>query len=274
MKKIVIKSVITILIIHISYSCTDVVNVTVPNGGARLVIEASILWEKGTNGESQIIKLSTSTEYFSNNPNAPATGAIVSVVNNNSGATFSFSDQNDGTYVTNSFVPMIGDNYTLHINYQGENYSATETLTPVTTITRLEQILVNGFDGEEIQVKIYFDDPAGIENYYLGEFIPSHQPVLNLSPLKDEFSDGNENFMEYDDENLQTGDVVQISLYGISERFFNYISLLESQAGDGGPFTTTPAQLTGNCVNVDDPNKEVLGYFRLGEVDRRNYTIE
>lgn len=273
MKNIFIKTIISILILNIAYSCTDVIDVTVPNGGARLVIEASILWEKGTTGQSQSIKLSTSTEYFSTTPNASVMGAMVSVTNNNTGETFAFTDQSDGTYTTNTFVPIIDNVYTLNITYNGQNYNATETFMSVSDITRIEQALVNGFGGDEIQVKLFFNDPVGVENFYLGEFIPSHKPVLNLWPLNDEFFDGNENFMEYDDEDIVAGDQVVISLYGISERFYNYIDLLESQAGENGPFTTTPAQLNGNCFNVNDSNEEVLGYFRLGEVDRRDYTI-
>lgn len=273
MKNIIIKAISIILILHIAYACTDVIDVTVPDGGPRLVVEATILWEKGTTGASQTIHLSTSTEYFSSTPNVPVTGAVVNVINNNTGATFIFTDQNDGSYTTGSFVPIIGDEYTLNITYNGESYSATETLMSVSDITRIEQALVNGFDGDEIQVKLFLNDPAGVANYYLGEFIPSHKPVLNLWPLDDEFFDGNENFMEYDDEDIVAGDQVAISLYGISERFYNYINLLESQAGENGPFTTTPAQLKGNCFNVNNSNEEVLGYFRLGEVDRRNYTI-
>jgi hypothetical protein len=273
MKKVYKQFTALILLLHICYSCTDVVDVSVPDGGERLVIEASILWVKGTTGQSQSIKLSTSTAYFSSSPIQPATGALVTVINNDTGESFAFSDQNDGNYTINTFVPILNNSYTLQITYNGKNYSATETLIPVAAITNIEQADVNGFDGDEIQVKIFFDDPAGIGNYYLGEFLPSHKPLLNLYPLKDEFSDGNENFMDYDDEDIASGDMIEISLHGISERFYNYISLLESQSGDDGPFSTTPAQLTGNCINVNDPNEEVLGYFRLGETDKTTYTI-
>ncbi|MEL7271528.1 MAG: DUF4249 domain-containing protein, partial [Bacteroidota bacterium] len=60
-------------------SCTDTVDVDVTDAGARLVVEASINWEKGTSGQSQTIKLSESTDFFDNNPDIPATGAVVIV---------------------------------------------------------------------------------------------------------------------------------------------------------------------------------------------------
>ncbi len=54
-----------------------------------------------------------------------------------------------------------------------------------------------------------------------------------------------------------------------------YITLLQSQTDtNNNPFPVTPAQLKGNCINVNNLNEEVLGYFRLGEIDIINYTIQ
>ena len=39
----------------IFYSCTDVIDVDVPDAPPRLVVEASIDWMKGTDGSEQII---------------------------------------------------------------------------------------------------------------------------------------------------------------------------------------------------------------------------
>ena len=273
MKRLNIELIISGLLLSLFWSCTETVDVDVPNGGERLVVEATILWEKGTTGEEQTIKLSKSTEYFSSDLDVPATGASVRVVNENSGEEFVFADQNDGTYTTNSFVPVIDDPYALEIVYNGATYTANETLMSVVEITSIEQELSSGFDGDEIRIKVYYNDPQDIANFYLGEFIPSDLPLLSLDPSDDEFYDGNQNFLEYDDENLASGDLISVNLHGISERFYDYIDLLASQVGDGGPFQTTPAQLRGNCINVNDPNEEVLGYFRLSEVDKIEYTV-
>lgn len=264
------------IIIGLFNSCTDVVNVDVPNGGARLVVEASINWEKGTSGTNQTIKLSESTTYFSKNLNVPVTGASVTVTKNDDNTQFTFIDQNNGTYTTTNFEPVIGQSYTLNIQYNRQSYAATETLISVTEISKIEQAVEEGFSEDEIQLKIYFNDPANVDNYYLGEFNSTVNPVRYLRPLSDEFTDGNENFMEYDNEILDTGTSVAINLYGISENYYNYINILvqQSESIGGGPFQTTPVQLKGNCKNINNPNEEVLGYFRLSEVVRTNYTIE
>lgn len=272
------KKSIYILFITISTifsSCTDVVDVDVPNGGARLVVEASIDWEKGTMGNEQTIKLSTSTAFFDSNPNVPVTGATVTVTKENDGSQFIFADQSNGEYTTTSFIPEIGAVYNLNIVYNGETYAASETLIGFTEINSVAQ--EDGFNEDEYRVRVLFDDPADEVNYYLGEFIQENLAVPSLASVRDEFVNGNEAFVLHFDEKNVPGTEVDIKVFGISEDFYFYIEQLiqlSGTQGGGGPFQTTPAQLKGNCVNVNDSNEEVLGYFRLSQFARTNYTIE
>jgi hypothetical protein len=250
------------------------VDVDVPNAGSRLVIEASLNWEKGTSGQTQTIKLSESTGFFDSNTNVPVTGATVIVTKENDGMEFTFNDLNNGDYLTTNFVPELNQTYSLEIQYNGQTYTATETLIPVSEINFVEQTIEGDLEEEEIQLKVFFDDPVNVNNFYLGEFIPSNLPLLTLSSLDDEFTNGNENFIEYDNEDLAAGVTVDINLYGISQQYYNYISILIEQAEDPGIFATTPVRLRGNCKNSNNPDEEVLGYFRLGEVDRTSFMIE
>ncbi|TCP25167.1 uncharacterized protein DUF4249 [Tenacibaculum skagerrakense] len=273
------KKSIYILFVAISTifsSCTDVVDVDVPNGGARLVVEASINWEKGTTGNEQTIKLSTSTAYFDSNAVIPATGATVTVTKENDGAQFVFADQNNGEYTTTNFVPEIGAVYTLNIVYNGETYAATETLIGFTEINSVSQ--EEGFNEGEYRVRVLFDDPADEVNYYMGEFVQDNLAVPSLASIRDEFVNGNEAFVLHFDEKNVPGTDIDIKVFGISERFYFYIEQLIQQSGTqggaGGPFQTTPAQLKGNCVNVNNANEEVLGYFRLSQFARTSYTIQ
>lgn len=274
---IIYKQIVLMLImIGLFSSCTDTIDVDVSDGGVRLVIDASIDWEKGTTGQTQTIRLSESTTFFNDNPDVPVTGAIVRVIKDDDGAQFIFEDQNNGEYMTTSFIPVIDQSYTLEILYNEQVYTATETLMSVTEINDIEQATEEGgFGDDEIQLNIFFDDPADIDNFYLGEFTTAIEPLPFLEALSDEFTDGNENFIEYDSEDLETGVNVAIMLQGISEGYYNYINILiEQSGGDGGnPFQTTPVQLNGNCINQNNPDEEVLGYFRLGEVVRANFTI-
>ena len=253
-------------------SCTDVVDVNVPTGKERLVIEASIDWVKGTQGNLQQIKLSNSTPYFAKNTENPVTNAEVKVVNTNDGAEFVFQHSVNGLYTTSNFIPVLNDSYSLEISYNGNMYAAEETLLSVTEITKIEQTSENGFNLDDSEVRIYFNDPSGVENYYLAQFKSNQTSIPYLETLKDEFVDGNQNFIEYEDSNI--GTQLNIRLYGISETYYNYMTLLIQQNQSDGVFQTIPSALIGNCKNVNDPKEEVLGYFRLSEVDKTNHTIQ
>ncbi|SKB49813.1 DUF4249 family protein [Dyadobacter psychrophilus] len=265
-----------LLLIGFLNSCTDVIDVKVPNGGARLVVDASIKWQKGTTGKTQTINLRKSTAYFDKNPNVPVTGASVTVTKENDGSVFVFADKNDGSYTATDFVPELNASYTLKILYNGNSYTATETLIAAPVVNRVEQA-IEGSDGDiEIVLQVFFDDPGAVKNYYLGEFTPSNLPLPSLAVISDKFSDGNENYIENDNENNVAGVTVGINVYGISQRYYDYLNILIQQSGsdEGGPFPTIPVPLKGNCTNVNDPNEEVLGYFRLGEFDTTTHTID
>ncbi|MDC8002679.1 DUF4249 domain-containing protein [Aureisphaera galaxeae] len=281
MKALIKFSLIAMGIILVS--CEDPISVDLNDAPPRLVVEASLDWEKGTSGNNQTIKLTTSTPYFDTEIINDVLGASVRVTNTNTQQVFIFQDQNNGLYTTSSFVPRRNDPYRLEIQYNGETYTATETLTPVTEILEVSQSLEGGFDDELLDVSIFFQDPDEEGNYYLMRFIEEGDQFPVLETESDEFSNGNliDEFFEKDgdagtqEEEFQVGDTVTISLYGISEQYFNYIDLLIEQYDSGGdPFATTPARIRGNCINTSNPDNYAHGYFRVTEVDVVSYTFE
>ncbi|MDO6820334.1 DUF4249 domain-containing protein [Zobellia sp. 1_MG-2023] len=264
-------------------SCTDVVDVEVQQGPTRLVIQASLDWEKGTTGNEQLVKLSTSTEFFDTTNNTAVTGASVSVTNDASGAEFIFTDQNNGEYTTTEFVPVLNQSYTLNVVHDGETYTAQETLMPVTDITDLYQDREDGFDDEELELHVEFTDPANEENYYFFKFQREGDLLPEFEVGDDEFVNGNEIDWWYEleeDEDtdkidvLKPGDVVAIEMYGISEAYYDYMDILIDQIGGVDIFSATPVAVKGNCINLTNPDNYAHGYFRLTEVNRTSYTFE
>lgn len=255
-------------------SCTDVIEVDVSTAAPRLVVEASLDWEKGTQGNEQVIYLSLSTSYFDNEEKNSVTGAIVKVTRNETLEIFNFEDNNDGSYTSSNFIPVVGEEYTLDINYDSENYKAVETLMPVSEIKDVYQSTDQGFSKGDMEVNVTFDDPAAIENFYFVKFVHRQGGVLPvLYDVSDEFTDGNEMRVFYEDE-FVPGDIIDISLNGISKQYYNYIKLLIEQSSEGGPFATIPAQLKGNCTNITTPDNYAFGYFRLTQVSKSAYIFE
>ncbi|MEW4925558.1 DUF4249 domain-containing protein [Algibacter sp. 2305UL17-15] len=263
-------------------SCTDVVDVDVPEAAPRLVVEASIDWEKETQGNEQSIKLSMSTPYFDNLTNTDVAGASVKITNNTTNAEFVFSDTGNGIYTTSSFVPVLNQAYTLEINYDGETYIAEETLTPVVDIDELSQSRIGGFNDEALEVDIFFNDPPNEENFYLFRFEEEGDILPELLAIPDEFTNGNrmkvffekENDEDANQEEFEPGDIAHINFYGISKQYFNYMDLLVEQYENAdNPFGTIPASLKGNCINPSNPENYAFGYFRLTQVVKVTYVF-
>ena len=267
------------MILVICTSCTDVVDVEVQTGPERLVVEASIDWEKGTNGRLQTIRLRKSTPFFDEDTILDVTGASVTVTNDSSGTNFVFTDQNNGTYQTTSFQPVLGQSYTLRIEYNGEIYTAQETMTPVTDITDVFQSRDEGFELDLLEVNVVFTDPEEEGNNYMFKFQRQGDLLPVLEYAEDEFVNGNEIewwFEPEDEDNIrpfEAGDIVDVELYGISRPYYDYIKILIDQIGGVGIFDTTPVAVKGNVINETTPDNYAFGYFRLTEVDRTSYTF-
>lgn len=258
----------------ITISCEEVVDVNLNNSQPKLVIDASIKWEKGTPGNEQTIRITTTGDYFNNTVPA-ANGAIVTITDS-SNTIFNFiEDGVTGNYKCNNFNPVTNGVYTLSVIYNGQTYTSTDKLYSVPTITTIEQDL-NGITGNEIELKFNFQDNGTEENFYMEEYKVPFRPFPLLGVFNDEFTNGNEMFSLIIDEDLKAGQNINFTLHGVSERYHNYMNILIGISGglSNGPFSTPPASVKGNIINQTNPSDYPLGYFRLSEVDVRNYTIQ
>ncbi|MEZ4970433.1 MAG: DUF4249 domain-containing protein [Flavobacteriaceae bacterium] len=259
------------------------IDVPVQNGPTRLVIEASIDWEKGTAGNEQTIRLRTSTAFYKSTSNTAVKGATVTISNDTSGDTCIFVDQNNGEYVTSEFLPVLGQSYTLEVIHNGETYSAQETLISVTDISDVYQGREDGFDDEELELHIEFTDPEEDDNYYLFRFKKEGNLLPSFEVGNDKFVNGNEidwwyEILEDEDTDkidvLKPGDVVSIEMYGISRAYYDFMEILIEQIGGIGFFETIPVAVKGNCINLTNPENFAYGYFRLTQVNKASYTFE
>lgn len=275
-KSLNVKRIMSMIFIFVLLiGCEDVVDVDLNETEPRLVIEASINWFKNTSGNEQRIKLSLSAPFFDENI-PPATGASVQITDTNNNIFTFTEDSNTGVYINSNFIPVLNETYTLNINYNGETYIGVETFKSVAPIDFVEQNNDGGFSGEDIELKAFYTDPANEENYYFFEFKSDIAVVPTLEVYEDRFTDGNQIFGFYTEEDLESGDEVIIRNYGVSKRFYDFMFILLQQGSDdsGGPFETQPATVRGNCINETNPDNFPFGFFRLSEVDEITYIVE
>ncbi len=257
-------------------SCEEVIDLDLDTAAPRLVVDASINWIQGTDGSEQKIKLTMTGDYYGNTV-PPVSGATVFITNSAS-TVFNFVETPDtGEYVCTNFVPSIGETYTLTVINDGETYTATEKLFAVPEITNIVQDDEGGFTGDNIELRYYFQDNGAENNFYLARIDTNIYPFPHYGAIKDEFEQGNLMSAMVADEDFKAGDYVDFKLYGISERYYNYMTILISltEGGTGsGPFQTPPVNARGNIVNQTNQNNFALGYFRLSEVDDSHYVIQ
>jgi len=261
---------LSVLLICMS-SCEEVVDIDLQESKPRLVVEASIIWEKESLGNNQTIILSNTAPFY-NSENPPAEGAIVTI-NSSTEETYLFIEIAPGIYENKNFKPELDKEYTLSINYKNEIYTANEKMISVVDLENVEQSLNGGFSGDNIELKAYYVDPVEMENFYLFKFFYDDS---SLQIYDDEFTNGNRTFAYFSDEDLKSGDQVNFEIQGISERFYEYLYILSSQAGEnnGGPFQTQPTTVRGNIINTTNTENFAFGYFRLSQSDKLTYKVE
>lgn len=272
MKKILLLAT-TILL----FSCEDVIDVDLSTAAPRLVIEASIDWQKGTAGNVQTIKLSTTTGYYEN-VIPKVTGATV-FITNSSNTVFNFIEETipsglTGRYTCNDFNPVIGETYTLTVVHNGQTYSASEKLLATPPITSIEQRNDLGVNNDEIGIKVNFTDFPNETNFYLSRFDSSFVPFPQYQTARDEYAPGNNIPTIYSNKDLAAGSIVKIENFGISQTYYNFMNLIIGNVEASGPFQTPPTRVRGNIINQTNADNYAFGYFRLSEVESLYYTIQ
>jgi hypothetical protein len=264
-----------VLIAFLTFSCEEVIDEDLNTAPPKLVIEATINWVRDTPGNIQAIKLSTTTNYFANEI-PPVTDALVTITNSE-GTTFVFTQiDQPGLYICTDFIPVVNENYTLVVIYDGETYSSTEKLLATPEVTRVEQQNDGGFLGDEVEVKFFFNDIPNETNFYFLGVIDPYKVIPEYGILEDRFFENNEMFGLYSSDKFVAGDTVTYTMSGVSQQYYNYVNILLAQAGtsSAGPFSTPNSTVRGNIINQTNFDNFALGYFRLGETEVIEYTIE
>lgn len=277
-------------------SCEDVIDVDLPENKTRLIVEGVIRVDETQEYLPIEIKVSQSSSFFDNNTVATIKSAIIyygtpredapEILEGGGISNLAEVEAGSGKWVPDpSFdsdqrirVSSIneGDVFQLILETNEERYFATTTYVKSVPIDSLEQGDETLFSGDETEIIVAFTDPADSNDFYLldldfGEFLVT----------EDEFYQGQTFIFSYFYDNeleLNTSSVVNISLIGVDESFYNYMNqIIVQSGGDQGPFQTPAATVRGNIINitgvdnnevfdnVERSNNYALGYFAIVE---------
>lgn len=267
------------LLLLITAACERVVQVTAPRSERRLVVEARLERQLGRRAPTQRIRLTTTQDVFSSDSAPPARGAVVRVLDAAGAATpFAESPSEPGVYVaTAQLLLPVGQNVTLLITWDGDEYVARETMLRAVPIDSVYFIEGGGLPGLSAGLRgtISFTDPADRLNFYLwDQWVDG---VRQLSPdsgsfaravLPDDIINGKSvrDFQPYRGVVVRAGQVVRIRQSSISDQAYRFYELLSEQTNNNGsPFGVPASSVRGNVANITRPARLALGYFIASE---------
>jgi len=273
-------SLVTLLMI----SCQEVISVDLTEGEKRLVVEGRVALYKDRTRSLQEIRLTTTGDYFSNAPAPRASGAEVTITDNQ-GQSVTLTEVQPGYYISDALNPVIGNDYELTVNYAGNTYRAVETLIAVPPIDSIYQEFIeeNIFDEAGIRIKIDYQDPADQVNYYYWEqyrdglsFIQPNPGTKYSLVSSDELYNGQfvKGRLVNDEIIYNSGQQGLIRQMGLSEYAYKYYFALFDQEGTRGNLSSPPAPIRGNVENLTNPDNYALGYFYAAEISQREIIIE
>lgn len=217
------------------------------------------------------VKISKSQTFNSSGGALGVSDATVSV-SDDLGQTIEYGEVQPGVYrAKEAFTGEIGRTYTLTIDYEDRQFTATEQMQTMGTVDTLltlideEEAADPEDEGRFYDVLVFMSEPQETENFYLAKFYRNGE-LENF--------DGDDVYV-FDDVAIggqlealpgpvfyAEGDVARTELYSLSRRAFRfYNDLATNVANDGGLFSSQPANVSTNLEGG------AIGYFQVSAID-------
>ncbi len=264
-----LKTAFYLLMVLITHSCEEVIEIDLKTPESRLVINAALEWPKGTSGNYQTIEITTPANYY--DASAPRVSGAIVKVSDSEGNEYNFIEGQQGLYECFDFEPVIDRIYELEIIYDGEVYTASEQLKPVVSFDYAESFPLPG-GSEGYEVRAYFTDPEEADNFYLIQETNNRLAIPGYHTFNDLFFNGNQNYASHFGDVLEVVDTVEFKLYGVSSAHHQYLFRLLSSV-QNGPFQPLPGVNRGNIINTTISDHYALGYFSVSETSSISKTI-
>jgi hypothetical protein len=295
-----VKYIIPLFISLLAGGCITKFIPEIDESRETLVVEGMITDQPGIN----VIKLSKSVPLSSYGTVDPYRNCTVTIADD-SGFYYGLNETAPGVYSTDSatFRGVSGRKYKLMIRTNhpdGADYTYESLWMELKTVPPIDSLYYEKvtiterapYVRKEEGCQVYLDthDPDGICQYYRWNFdetwiiqIPYAAVVKNkcwktensvdikvktTSILsEDRISRYPINFISNNSDRLSVRYSMLVNQFSLNEDEFNYWSKLQNVHEDiGGLYDVTPAYIQGNIKCLEDPSKQVLGYFSVSAV--------
>lgn len=246
-------------------ACTESIDIKLDSTYTRVVVDGNIEADTGV----YRVTLTTSADYFSNEPLPKIVNAAVSLSDGSETFMLHESQQGvSGIYETDTdFAGTAGKTYTLQVELATaiaghSSVEATSYLPQVTHLDSIAAVFHPEWGKKGIwTIKLYAQEPANEVNYYLFNLykngILQTDTITKKVVYDDKFYNGS--YMNGVDviyinnqhswETLHPGDTMMLQMSGITKEYFDFVTQVK-QSGFNIPFFTgPPANVKGNVTN-------------------------
>lgn len=249
------KNLLSFLIVCLALTnCTERIDFDLNDDeNKRLVVEGMITDEL----KKHWVRLTYTTSYYDSETPEPATGATVNITDGEQVWPLTEEPAGSGFYYTDVIAGTVGNEHTLNITLDGQDYEASDMMNPV---SELEMIALGDDpeDEEEFIVYGWTADPGGVENFYRWNIF--RNGVL-LNDSLDDFAWNNDYlydgtvleayemwYLEHDEFNQ--GDTIVLEQMGITEMADEVYRAMNLETNwRGGLFDSAPANVQTNVTN-------------------------
>lgn len=251
------KYIITLLIsIFALYSCEKVIDVNLKDAKPVLVIEGQITDSLGFN----IVSLSKTSSFYSNNPIERVTGAIVEV-SDETGKKHLFDEFSPGLY-NNSLLKIASNHkYKLRIVTGTDIF---ESFSTTSSPVKIDSVKIEisefgpkqgnggGHGDSSFKITAYFLDNVKEVNFYRLRLVINGEYMSGFYIVDDTFFNGKTIPFNFGGIVLEEGDEVTVELLGIDETNFNYFYTLQRLMGNGQDITpgNPPTNISGDAIGI------------------------
>ncbi|MFI5221726.1 MAG: DUF4249 family protein [Bacteroidia bacterium] len=257
-----------------SFSCTQIISLDIPNSDPVLVVQGEIL----STQDSSYVQLTKTVSYYSTDVIPAVDNASVSVLFN--GNTVVFKSKGDGIYKPDSgFLGTVNTQYNLNVNYNGTNYTASSFMDPMFNIDYVDSVYEPGNGGgggpgggrnsSGYRVRFWWMDtrPNGKYTYIryghtLTDFAQDSF-LRNIILLDNSQTKLNAEISYNLGRRYQQGDTVFAVLKSCDYNMFYFLQSYRTQTSNApGPFQTPRANLPTNISGG------AIGFFAASDVRR------
>lgn len=253
-------------------ACEEKIELHVPDHQLNILVVNGMITSDTTAHE---VRLSLTGSFYLNQETARATGAQVSIIDNQ-GNHFPLTELGPGIYQTQPHVyGSIGTTYTLQIQYNGQYYESSSTMqrnSPIDSLSYRWDAALGYY-----RILLYGQELQGKGDCYMWHIYRNDTLVTNdiskVLATDDRFIDGNYiSGFEVDwwahEFNFLKGDHIRVAQHSLTREAFDFIMAVSMERTGGNGGMRPPANIASNISNG------ALGLFHASAVSYARVKLE